>query len=83
VDVVVKLFLVTSTSSMAAVAEAWTVVVEHAKHGLFIFIVDSFGDLVNGRLEGAYRTAQFGTSIITLMLMEILFILAFKEEFVK
>ena len=46
-----------------------------------IFIMLSFNDLVYGRLESAHKTALFGTGIILIALMEIMFIIVFREEF--
>jgi len=48
-----------------------------------LFIVGSFTDLVYGRLESAYKTALFGTAMLMLVLNEIMFIFAFREEFLK
>ena len=46
-----------------------------------IFVMMSFNDLVYGRLESAYKTALFGTGIIVVAFMEIIFIIAFREKF--
>lgn len=46
-----------------------------------LFIGGSFLDLVYGRLESAYKTALFGIAIIVVAFMEIMFIIAFREEF--
>lgn len=46
-----------------------------------IFVMGSFTDLVYGKLESAHKTALFGTAIIVLALVEIMFIIAFREKF--
>ena len=48
-----------------------------------IFTMLAFGDLVYDRLESAYKTALFGTGLILLAFAEIIFIVAFREEFEK
>jgi protein-S-isoprenylcysteine O-methyltransferase Ste14 len=46
-----------------------------------IFVMMSFNALVYGWLESAHKTALFGTGIILLALVEIMFIIAFREWF--
>jgi hypothetical protein len=48
-----------------------------------IFIMSSSGDLVYGKLESAFKTALFGTAMILIALTEVMFIIAFREEFEK
>jgi len=46
-----------------------------------IFVMGALGDLAYGRLESAYKTALFGTAMITLAVGEIMFIIGFREKF--
>jgi amino acid transporter len=48
-----------------------------------LFVMMSFNDLVYGRLESAHKTALFGTGLVLLAFAEVVFIVAFREEFKK
>lgn len=48
-----------------------------------LLVTSSFNDLVYGRLESAHKTALFGTALVMLAFIEIIFIVTFREEFEK
>lgn len=48
-----------------------------------LFVMISLSDLVYGHLESAHKTALFGTGLVLLAFIEVIFIVAFREEFGK
>jgi len=46
-----------------------------------LFVVGASNDLAHGNLQGAYEFAMLGTTIIVVVLIEIMFIIVFREEF--
>ena len=46
-----------------------------------IFVTGAPNDLAHGNLQSAYKSALLGTTIIVLALVEIIFIIVFREEF--